>query len=123
VARGPDIAVTAIDFSPPLRPNASIASGEISLLAAVENKGDRMERDIRVVVQIYGGEEELLYSNAGDVAELAAGESQVVNLGRLSGLPLRPAYTLKVWTVPLPGETHLDNNYKTYRIQVNVFAP
>ncbi len=117
---GPDVAVTAVDFEPPLRSSSNASSGDISLLVAVENKGVRREKDIQVVAQIMGKEDELLYSDTRMVDSLAAGEGRVVQFGRLSGLPLRPSYTIKVWTSPVPGEEQLDNNAKTFRVPVSL---
>ncbi|MDP2727499.1 MAG: hypothetical protein Q8P59_08125 [Dehalococcoidia bacterium] len=120
---GPDVAVTAVDFDPPLKPNANLAAGDISLLVAVENKGDRREKDIQAVAQIMGKEDELLYSDTRVIDSLAAGEGRVVQFGRLSGLPLRSAYTIKVWVPAVPGELRLENNAKTYRIQISLSSP
>lgn len=119
-ASGPDVAVTAVDFDPPLKPNANLASGDISLLVAVENKGDRREKDVQVVAQILGKEDELLYSDAQVADSLVAGEGRVVRFSRLSGLPLRSSYTINVWVVPVAGEERLENNAKTYRVQISV---
>ena len=120
---GPDVAVTAVDFEPPLKPSANLAAGDISLLVAIDNRGDRREKDIQVVAQITGKEDELLYSDTRVVDSLAAGEGRVVQLSRLSGLPLRSVYTIKVWAVPVPGEVRLENNAKTYRVPVTFSSP
>lgn len=122
-ASGPDVAVTAVDFEPPLKPNADLSSGDISLLVAVENKGDRRERDIRAVAQILGNEDEILYYDARVVDSLAAGEGRVVRFSVLSGLPLRSSYIIKVWAIGVPGETRLENNAKTYRVQIRLSSP
>lgn len=122
-AFGPDVAVSAVDFEPPLRPNSKVSSNDISLLVAIENKGDRRERDIQVVAQILGTEEEFLYSDTRTVDSLAAGEGRVVQFGRLSGLPLRPSYTVKVWTIPVQGEERLGNNEKTFQVPVSFSSP
>lgn len=120
---GPDVAITAVDFEPPLKPNLNLASGDISLLVAVENKGDRREKEIQVVAQVLGKEDELLYSDARVVDSLAAGEGRVVQFSRLSGLPLRSVYTIKVWASAVPGESRLENNAKTYRVQISLSSP
>ena len=122
-ASGPDVAVAAVDFEPPLKPGANLAAGDISLLVAVDNRGDRREKDIQVVAQILGKDEELLYSDARVVDSLAAGEGRVVQLGRLAELPLRSSYTIKVWASAVPGETRLENNAKTFRVQISLSSP
>ncbi len=120
---GPDVAVTAVDFEPPLSPNANLSAGDISLLVAVENKGDRREKDLQMVAQIMGKEDELLYSDTRIVDSLAAGEGRVVQFSRLAGLPLRSVYTIKVWAIAVPGEAKLDNNAKIYRVPVTFSSP
>lgn len=122
-ASGPDVAITAVDFEPLLKPNLNLASGDISLLVAVENKGDRREKEIQVVAQVLGKEDELLYSDTRVVDSLAAGEGRVVEFSRLSGLPLRSVYTIKVWASAVPGESRLENNAKTYRVQISLSSP
>lgn len=106
-----------------MKPNLNLASGDISLLVAVENKGDRREKEIQVVAQVLGKEDELLYSDTRVVDSLAAGEGRVVEFSRLSGLPLRSVYTIKVWASAVPGESRLENNAKTYRVQISLSSP
>ncbi|MDO8690905.1 MAG: hypothetical protein Q7R39_12995 [Dehalococcoidia bacterium] len=120
LASGPDVAVSAVDFVPPLNSNSSVTSGELSLLVAIENKGDRTEQNVRVVAQITDQDERVLHSEAQTVDSLAAGEGKVVQFGRLSDLPLRPVYTVKVWAVAVSGEQHLDDNMKTFRVPVSL---
>lgn len=119
-ASGPDVAVTAVDFEPPLRPTSNITAGDISLLVAVENRGDRRERDIELVAQILGNSNEVLYSDARIIDSLAAGEGRVVQFNHLSGLPLRPSYLIKVWANQVPGETKVENNVKLFPIQISL---
>jgi len=117
---GPDVAVSAVDFVPPLRSSSNGPPVELSLVVAIENKGDRTEQSVRVVAQITDQDEKVLHSEAQTVDRLAAGEGKVVQFGRLSDLPLRPVYTVKVWTVAVSGEEHLDNNMKTFRVPVSL---
>ncbi|MDP2662965.1 MAG: hypothetical protein Q8R28_19795 [Dehalococcoidia bacterium] len=117
---GPDVAVSAVDFVPPLSSNSNVTSGELSLVVAIENKGNRTEQNVRVVAQITDQDEKVLHSEAQTVNSLAAGEGKVVQFGRLSDLPLRPIYIVKVWTVAVSGEEHLDDNMKTFRVPIRL---
>lgn len=118
-----DVAITAIDFDPPLKPYIDIGKTDITLLSVVENKGSKAQANVKIVAQIYGADNELLIKKEGEISKLAAGESRVVRLAGFSSLPLRPVYSLVVTIVPLPDELAIANNSVTYQLRLALSAP
>ena len=120
-AEAHDLAITAIDFDPALRSNSLLASDNITLLVAVENRGNQVEKDAIVEATLFGlPDSDVLVSSQGMVKEIVPGESQVARFSNFSSIPLRSAYSLKVEVSPVPGEIFLGNNSRTYKLEVTV---
>lgn len=116
-----DLAVTAIDFDPALRPGSFAATDNINLLVAVENRGNQAESDAVVEATLYGlPDSDVLVTSKATIMEIVPGESQVVRFSNFSSIPLRSAYYLRVETRSVQGEIVLGNNAKSYRLEVTV---
>lgn len=115
-----DVALTAIQFDPNPSTQTSLPKGA-TLLAVIENKGNQTERNLVVEATIFGtDDDDILAQRWASVATLVPGESTVVRLGDGADLPLRPRYLLSVQVAPVPGETLLANNVKSYEIKVSL---
>lgn len=116
---GHDLAILGIEFDPPLRYDEVMAAGRLALLVAVENRGSYLESDILVEARLLGASEsdEILRQTA-HLDTIAPGEVRIARFESLRLLPYRPTYTLVVTVSPLPGETRLSDNQRTYRFRV-----
>ncbi|MBI3977572.1 MAG: hypothetical protein HY331_05230 [Chloroflexi bacterium] len=114
-----DVAVTAVDFDPPLGQSVARAPDRVSLLAVVENRGNQAAEHVSVRVQLFGlDDEHPLLEALAIVERLVPGESKVVQFNGLSGLPAQSVYRLVVSASPLVGELLVWNNARTYRIEL-----
>lgn len=118
-----NIAVLAIDFDPPLETLSSFAdANDIALLVAVGNIGLQTERGVvvRVELRLDNREPTPSLTRVATVDELAPGETKIVRLDGLSGIPIRTEYWLKVRAYPVTGEQDTSDNQRIYRIQIGV---
>lgn len=116
-----DLAILAIDFSPPLECKELWADqGQVTLLIAVENRGLCQEKEVRVCARLSDCHStETLLRQSTMLPALAPGQVQVVRFAGVSNVPYRPAYRLQVEVSPAEGERALDNNARTYELTIN----
>ncbi len=118
-----DIAVTAVDFDPLPRPDQPLDAEKSSLLAIVENRGNKVENQITVTATLRSEKDEkALFESKAAIEKLVPGESKVVRFSRLGSVPLKPAYELAVAVLAVPGEINLENNSKIARIEIVMTA-
>ncbi len=114
-----DIAITAVDFDPLPRPDQPLDAENSSLLAIVENKGNKVEGQITVSATLRtDNEEKPLYQSKAQIDRLVPGESKVVRFSKLGQVPLKSNYVLQVEAMSVPGETILENNSKVAKVDV-----
>ena len=117
-----DLAVTAVSFVPDLVDGVKERRG--GLLAVVENRGRERAADVRVTASLYGPTKgELLAREETIIPMLVAGESQVITFPEVQGLPLRTRYSLTVEVQPVAGEARLQNNARTFDLDVSLTGP
>lgn len=118
-SEGHDLAILGIELNPPLRYNEVLTTGRLALLVAVENRGTYLERDIPVEARLLGvSESDEILRRTTHLDVIAPGEVKIARFEILRLLPYRPTYTLVVTVLPLPEETHLSDNQRTYRFRV-----
>ena len=121
---GPDLAVIAIDFDPPLRPDGLVAAGQTTLLGVVENRGRVAAEQVQVEARLLGGESsELLLAIATTVDRIVPGETRLVRFSGVPSLPLRSAYLLRINIPTVPDELSISNNQRTFSLRVDPAAP
>lgn len=118
-----DLAVLAVDFDPPLEYDEIMARknrGEgITLLVAVENTGANAEQDIAVQVELAQDNGKTVFlRKEGRIDVIAPGEVKIVQF-RDTDIPFSLAYLLKVSVTPVPGETLLGDNQKSYDLLIS----
>ena len=121
-AEAHDLAVTAVSIVPDMADGTRVRRG--GLLAVIENRGRERAADVRVTASLYGPTKgELLAQEEATIALLVAGESQVITFPEVQGLPLRTRYSLTVEVQPVAGETRLQNNARTFELDVSLTGP
>jgi len=117
-----DLAVLAIDFDPSLEYEQILARGEqATLLAAVENMGLETEDDVIVKARLSTFEDDtLILEKTCRIDAIAPGQIKIARFKGISRIPYRSAYRLKVWVLPVPGETSTANNQKSYDLHITV---
>jgi hypothetical protein len=113
-----NLAIVAVDFDPPLDYTKILANGGVTLLVAIENRGQSAEANVSLRARLLDpadGSRELLNETV-EVRSLAAGEVSIVRFTPVSDLPARNHYHLVVEAQPVHGETDNSDNYRTYDI-------
>jgi hypothetical protein len=120
-AKDHDLAVLTVEFDPPLDYQQLIIRRQsVTLLVAVENLGNTVERDVTVRAELSSPENpDLLLTQGASVASIAPGEIQVVHFSRLGEIPYHQAYHLEVVVDPVAGESELGDNRKAFDIQIH----
>lgn len=115
-----DIAVLAVDFDPPLNLlKMPIGSQEVTLQVAIENKGYRKESNIQVTVKLLGNElTDVIKQETQNIDNLPPGGIKILQFRSLLSVPYRSKYRLEIEASPVPNETLLTNNRKSYDIQI-----
>jgi hypothetical protein len=116
------LAIMGVDFDPPLEAGQILAGGGVTLLVALENQGRRTEPVAWVTARLYDPADAAATDLAREtitVRSLTPGELRVVRFTQVNDLPVRARYKLAVEVSPLPGETQLDDNLRTYDILVH----
>ena len=118
-----DLALVAVEFDPPLSSAQVLADG-VTLLVAVENRGLTDEQNVGVTARLCeqasgGGQVELLAETI-TLDMLRPGEIRAVRFTQVSQLPLRADYGLVLELMPVPGESYLADNARTYDIRVHL---
>jgi hypothetical protein len=115
-----DLVVLAIDFAPSLDYEQIIAKGEeATLLVAVENAGLQTETDVKVKALLSTYEDDTpILEKTSYLDAIAPGQIKIACFKGISRLPYKPAYRLKVWVLPVPGEVGTANNQKSYDLYI-----
>jgi hypothetical protein len=113
-----DLALVAVDLDPPLDFAQIRNHGGVTLLVAVENRGQTAEADVRITAQLQDPSEHMreLSSEAVILGQLNAGALRVVRFTQVSDLPLRERYRLVVSVEAVAGEGDTANNSRSYDI-------
>ena len=116
-----DLAIVAVDFDPPLDFAQIRNNGGVTLLVAVENRGQSTEADVRITAQLQDPNDRLreLSSEAVMLGQLNAGALRMVRFTQVSDLPLRERYRLVVSVEAVAGETDIANNSRSYDIVIH----
>jgi CARDB len=116
-----DLAVTAVDFDPALSPQVLVQGQPVTLLVAVENKGNRKEEQFVVQAQLLSPDgQQVLMSAQKTVSLLSPGDLTVVKFpGATANLPRLGAYLLNVQVRPVARESNTTNNKRSLEIQVH----
>lgn len=95
-----DVSISAIDFDPPLRRDSLINSQQPEkLVAAVENKGSVLLRNLTVEAHVTNQTGDFSARDQVQVDKLAPGETKVVQfggVGPVTSFPMSPSYRIKV---------------------------
>jgi hypothetical protein len=120
-AKDHNLAVLTVEFDPPLNYQQLIIRRQsVTLLVAVENLGDTVERDVTVRAELSSPENpDLFLTQGASVVSIAPGEIQVVRFSRLGEIPYHQAYHLEVVVDPVAGERDLSDNQKAFDIQIH----
>lgn len=115
-----NLAILAVDFSPPLNYQQLIVRPQsVELLVAIENTGHSTERNVTARAELSTPEDpELFLTQGASMASIAPGEVQVVRFGHLGEIPYHQKYRLEVMVDPVDGESELGNNRKAFDIQI-----
>ena len=116
-----DLAIVAVDFDPPLDFAQIRNNGGVTLLVAVENRGQSTEADVRITAQLQDPSDRLreLSREAVIVGQLNAGALRMVRFTQVSDLPLRERYRLVVSVEAAAGEIDTANNSRSYDIVIH----
>ena len=116
-----DLAILGIEFNPPLRYEDVVAAGRLTMMAAVENRGVSAEYDVVVEARLVGSSDsDVLVRRTERLQSIAPGEVRLVRFESMALIPYRPAYLMTVSVAPVPGETHVSDNQRSYRLAVSV---
>jgi hypothetical protein len=117
-----DLAVTSLDFDPPLQLlQIGQQRSDVALLVAVDNKGTYTEQQVNVVATLRAAaSDEVLLQRRQVVSTLAPGQVAVVHYQGFTNIPARDSYTLSITVDQVPGEQNLANNSKSLPLQLAV---
>jgi hypothetical protein len=117
---GHNLAVRAVDFDPPLNYQQLIIRRQaVALLVTIENTGNSTERNVAVRAQLSSPENpELFLTQGASIASIAPGKAEIVRFAHLGAIPYQQAYHLEVMVEPVDGESSLDDNSRTFDIQI-----
>jgi hypothetical protein len=116
-----DLALVAVDFDPPLDFAQIRNNGGVTLVVAVENRGQSAEADVRINAYLQDLDDQLreLSREAVLLGQLNPGALRVVRFAQVSDLPLRERYRLVVSVEAVAGETDIANNSRNYDIVIH----
>ncbi|HIQ04363.1 MAG TPA: hypothetical protein EYH31_01560 [Anaerolineae bacterium] len=116
------MSVLAVEFDPPLEYERILASGGISLLVAVENRGSRTEFNVPVYASLLDpeveGEESILLQTTRVIQHIEPGDVVIVRFERFGELPLRSEYRLRVQVPVWQDEVNKRDNDCSYDISI-----
>jgi hypothetical protein len=116
-----NLAITAVDFDPPLNSNLAKLLDHISLLAVIENRGTQPARNISVHAQLFGIDSVVPLLETSTVIEhLVPGESRVVQFDQLPSIPVKTAYRLTISAHAVDGSALPNSSTRTYRIELTM---
>jgi hypothetical protein len=116
------LAIVGVDFDPPLEGGQILSSGGVTLLVAVENRGQQVEPAARVTARLYdpaSASSVDLVSETITARSLQPDEVRVVRFTQVNNLPVRSKYKLAIEVAPVPGERERDDNVRIYDIIVH----
>lgn len=111
-----DVAVSAVDFDPPLRREALVSSTErVTLLAAVENRGSMPLTKITVEARLTSPKGEFTAQDRAEIARLSPGEVHVVEFAGMQpyrSLPSASSYKISVRADAQQADSQTANNVR-----------
>ncbi len=118
-----DLVLLAVDFDPPLDQLDLVAGRGVTLMAAIQNSGQRLERDVTITARLYDGErgsagQALLLESRAFLPQIAPGEIAIVRFDPLRSLPTRSHYYLNVEVTTGAGEIGGTSNVQSFEIVV-----
>jgi len=116
-----DLAIVAVDFDPHLDFAQMRNNGGVTLLVAVENRGQSAEANVRIAAHLQDPNDQMreLSSEAMMLGQLNAGALRVVRFTQVSDLPVRERYRLVVSVEAVAGESDIANNSRSYDIVIH----
>ena len=128
-AKGPrpsgihDLVLLAVDFDPPLDQLPLAAGQEVTLMAAIQNGGRAVERDVTITARLYdveaqGAQPVLLLESRAYLAQIEPGEVAIVRFDPLRSLPMRSHYFLNVEVAAVAGEGRPTDTSQTFEIVI-----
>lgn len=118
-----NLSIVGVDFDPPLEQQKIMRRGSLTLLVAVENEGLHPESEVRVRARLLADTNtaagEPLLEDERTLKVIAPGEVAVVRFESLERIPLYPRYRLEIGILPIPGETTLTDNERSFDIAVS----
>lgn len=116
-AEGEALNILGVDFDPPLDYIDTVHRKGVTLLVAVENRGNTPLYDVRVVARLYlDAKGERALEREGLIAELPPKQVVVYRFPRLHSLPVRRNYRLEVRLLTADGRRVL--NRRVYTVHV-----
>jgi hypothetical protein len=114
-----DLAISGIDFDPPLDKLGGLPAGDFLLLVVIENRGTEREQNVQVNLRLTGDSpQDVVLQGSRRLPELAAGQTRVERFPFHLPIAPRSAYQLTVEVEPVTDEAVLANNTRTYRFEV-----
>lgn len=116
------VAIIGVDFDPPLDYAQIIASGGLTLLVAIENRGLLAEPYLEATARLLDPDEAdvaaVLLDETLIARDLAPGEIRVLRFTQVRTLPPRTRYELVVQLSDVPGDVASEDNVRRYDILV-----
>ena len=113
-----NVAIVGVDFDPPLDYAKLLANGSVTLMVAIENRGEETEPLVSVNARLLDPRDRQhdLVNEVVDVRVLKPREVRVVRFAPVSDLVSLDQYLLEVEIPPVGGETVTADNQRTYDI-------
>ncbi len=114
-----DIDIISVDFDPPLAKDgiAPTSLDKTTLLVAVDNRGNKIEKDLNIEAKLMGEHEsDLIDTESQTIDALAPGEAKVVRFPFFRETQARPSYLVKVEVTSKAGQAILGNSSKLIRL-------
>ncbi len=117
-----DVAVSAIDFDPPLRRGTLLSTHEtVKLLAAVENKGTMPLSHLVVEARVISQKGDFSAQDRVQIDRLSPGETRVVEfqgVAPVQMVPQSPSYRISVTVNGQPSNPRLRSNSRDVVVRV-----
>ena len=109
--------ILGVDFDPPLDYVEITRNQGVTLLVAVENRGQQVISDVRIVARLrYNGDTSRGLERQGVLPDLKPGAITVYRFPRMRNIPIRRSYTLDVQLLAPDGSQVLSQ--RSYRIRL-----
>jgi hypothetical protein len=117
------VAIVGVDFDPALNYSQIMSNGGITLLVAVENRGQATESNVELTARLLDTEDEasprVLLNETMLIRSLPPHEVYVARFDQVTDLPVRARYKLIAELLPVRGERDLGDNVRSFDILVH----